>query len=61
LAGIKAASGDPIFHLGFFIACMLIPHDQHCDGKNYGIGIAVLASSHFINGFRFVVSSYTPD
>lgn len=40
---------------------MMIPRDQHCHGKHYGNVIPILASSHFLNGLRFFINSYTPD
>jgi hypothetical protein len=47
--------------MGFFLATLLMPHNQYCDGKHYGNVIPILASSHFLNSIRFFVNSNTPD
>lgn len=36
LAGIKAASGDPVLHLGLLLGALLMPMHALCNNKNYG-------------------------
>ena len=61
LAGIRAIAGDPIFHMGFFLATLLMPYDQYCDGKHYGNIIPILGSSHLLNSIRYFINLFTPN
>jgi hypothetical protein len=61
LAGIKAACGDPVLHMGFLIATAMMPFNQHCNGKYYGNIIPVLVASHAINSFRNIITNRMPN
>jgi len=55
MSGLKVAAGDPILHLGLFIATLYIPKRLVCDGVDYGNTIVLLCVSHAINSARFII------
>jgi hypothetical protein len=57
MAGLKIASGDPIVHLGLFIATLLLPKDKEIDKncKNLEKSILLLCISHGVNALRILV------
>ena len=57
MTGMKAATGDPIIHLGLFIGVLFIPSNQSCNGTNYGGVIKLLIISHAFNALRFIMST----
>ena len=57
MTGMKAATGDPIIHLGLFIGVLFVPTDQSCSGVNYGNVIRLLIISHAFNAARFATST----
>ncbi len=54
---MKAATGDPIIHLGLFIGVLFIPIGQYCNGTDYGNVIKLLIISHAFNALRFIMST----
>lgn len=54
---MKAATGDPIIHLGLFIGILFVPNNQMCNGLSYGGAITLLCVSHAFNALRFVMST----
>jgi hypothetical protein len=55
MSGLKIAAGDPILHLGLFIATLYLPKQLVCDGADYGNTIVLLCVSHAINSARFLI------
>jgi len=58
MTGMKAATGDPIIHLGLFVGALFIPTNQSCQGTNYGNVIRLLIISHALNALRFIMSTF---
>ena len=55
MSGLKIAAGDPILHLGLFIASLYIPKILVCEGVDYGNTIVLLCVSHAVNSARFII------
>lgn len=55
MAGFKVAAGDPILHLGLFIATLYIPKKLICDGVDYGNTVLLLCIAHAVNSARFII------
>jgi hypothetical protein len=55
MSGLKIAAGDPILHLGLFIASLYIPKKLVCEGVDYGNTIVLLCVSHAVNSARFII------
>lgn len=57
MTGMKAATGDPIIHLGLLIGVLFIPIGQYCNGIDYGNVVKLLIISHAFNALRFIMST----
>ena len=55
MSGLKVAAGDPILHLGLFIATLYIPKRIVCGGVDYGNTMVLLCLSHAVNSARFLI------
>ena len=59
MSGLKVAAGDPILHLGLFIATLYIPKQMICEDFDYGNTIVLLCISHAVNSGRFLIKFVT--
>lgn len=55
MSGLKIAAGDPILHLGLFIATLYIPKKMICEDVDYGNTVVLLCLSHAVNAARFLI------
>lgn len=58
MTGLKAASGDPILHIGLLCGALMLPSNLTCHNQDISYQRTLLVASHAFNASRFVLSIF---
>ena len=58
MTGLKAASGDPILHIGLLVGALMLPTELVCHGEDISYQRDLLVISHAFNAMRFLLSIF---